>query len=354
MILILFCLSLLYLFVRCDEIPAFNHCPMKSSTIESRQLFVATCDTRSGWKEFQALKVWNITGSRLRNEGLSMKNLCTGLRWGLHGFLTKPLLYYDYIQSILQQSASKENLYIILMDSDTFWSAGSIATLWNRYDCARAGKDVLVSTEMSCWIGKYCSPEDLNRWYSKVDHIPSYSPFANSGVIMGKASLVGKMLDHVIRHNKSYYITYKKHKFDDQLAIADYSINVAPQEVALDYHQQFSASCSVHTVGEHPDIGWPFVCKHRNGTLYPHCPDFTRKLARHSYFRVDDASCHAYRQVTEKTPERAELQTLAPYPVIWHGNGAGKWQFLSLAHSTFLCNLKRLNMTEKEHWNTFG
>ena len=49
------------------------------------------------------------------------------------------------------------------------------------------------------------------------------------------------MLEYVVAHNKSYYITYtKKHKFDDQYAIADYAIKIAPHEVALDYHQQVS------------------------------------------------------------------------------------------------------------------
>ena len=55
----------------------------------------------------------------------------------------------------------------------------------------------------------------------------------------GEVSKIQKMLEYVVAHNKSYYITYtKKHKFDDQYAIADYAIKVAPHEVALDYHQQ--------------------------------------------------------------------------------------------------------------------
>lgn len=321
---------------------------------DNRQLYVATCDSRSGWREFHAMKVWNISGVDLRKDGLSMENVCSGVQWGLHGFLTKPLRYYDYIQSILQKHENKDNVYIILMDSDTFWSASDANTVWNRFDCARAGKQVIVSTEMSCWIGKYCSTNDTDRYYKKVDHIPSYSPFLNSGVIMGRASLVAKMLDHVIRNNQSYYITYKKHKFDDQYAIADYSLHVAPDEVALDYHQQFAASCAIHTVGDEPDIGWPFVCKSKNGTLYPHCRDFTIRLARHKYFKVTDDTCHAQRHLTEYTPEREELLTLATEPVIWHGNGAGKREFLSLAHRTFLCSLKKFNLTEKEHWSTFS
>jgi hypothetical protein len=57
------------------------------------------------------------------------------------------------------------------------------------------------------------------------------------------------MLSHVIINNASYYTTYIKRKFDDQLAIADYALRVAPQDIALDYHQQLLASFSIHAPG---------------------------------------------------------------------------------------------------------
>jgi len=43
-----------------------------------RILHVAVCDTRSGWKEFQALKIWNVTGAALRDQGVRMSNVCKG------------------------------------------------------------------------------------------------------------------------------------------------------------------------------------------------------------------------------------------------------------------------------------
>jgi hypothetical protein len=39
----------------------YHSCPM-SDQPEPRILHVATCDTRSGWREFMALKWWNVTG----------------------------------------------------------------------------------------------------------------------------------------------------------------------------------------------------------------------------------------------------------------------------------------------------
>ena len=47
----------------------FKACPNNHHG-DKRKLYVATCDTRGGWKEFQALKVWNATGLSLRQEGI--------------------------------------------------------------------------------------------------------------------------------------------------------------------------------------------------------------------------------------------------------------------------------------------
>lgn len=335
------------------SLPPYTSCEIQNGN-EIRKLFVVTCDTRAHWKEFMAMKVWNITGSQLRDNGLHMINVCKGKNWGLHGFLTKPLLYYDYIKSLPSTSPRGGGVYVILMDSDTFWATSSIEKIWNKFDCARKGKNMVISSEMSCWIGRYCVQEDMTRWYSNPSISPSYSPFLNSGVVMGLATEVAKMLNYVIVNNASYFITYHKHKFDDQYAIADYAINIAPSEVQIDYHQQLAASCAVHAVGSPPDEGWPFVCKSTNGSFYNSCRDYTNLLTRKGHFRINDTSCFAYRDSKMEMPLYEEMSTIAHDPVIWHGNGAGKRTFLSLAHSSFHCFLKKYNMTEQDHQNTFG
>jgi len=219
---------LLALCIRAKFVP----CPVDPSRAarEHRRLYVATCDTRSGWKEFIALKVWNVTGHQLRTRGrVHMKNVCTGKNWGEHGYLTKPLIYLSYVRRLKRISSEAAPIYVILMDSDTMWAVNDVETIWNKFDCARGQKDVVLSTEMSCWVGRYCTKGDLARWYSKevIKGTPSYSPFANSGIVMGSLPGIERMLQYVVTHNKSYYITYtKKHKFDDQYAIADYAIKV--------------------------------------------------------------------------------------------------------------------------------
>jgi len=99
---------------------------------------------------------------------------------------------------------------------------------------------VVLSTEMSCWVGRYCTQDDLYRWYNGTEKSTFFSPFANSGTVMGEVRKVIKMLDYVVQNKDKYFIMYKKLKFDDQYAIADYAISVAPEDVALDYHQQVS------------------------------------------------------------------------------------------------------------------
>jgi hypothetical protein len=328
-------------------------CPRKTG-VEKRQLHVATCDTRTGWKEFMALKVWNVTGVSLRKQGIEMKNVCSGRNWGANGYLTKPLLYLDYIRSLLSAAPEPALVNVVLMDSDTFWAVNDVSTIWNKFDCARGDKDVVLSTEMSCWVGRYCKKEDLYRWYNNTHKTPSYSPFANSGVVIGSAIKIQKMLEYVVAHNKSYYITYFKNKFDDQYAIADYAISVAPQDVALDYHQQLLASFSINAPAVPHEDGWPFVCKMRTGEVCLSCVVWTKLLSRLGHFSLDSSACLLARKYWKEMPLQEELESLAADPIIWHGNGEGKGMYKQYGHSAFLCYLKMVNMTEADHQNTFG
>lgn len=293
----------------------------EAGNANGRILLIATCDTRSGYKEFHAMKVWNITGRGLSGQGISMVNVCRGKNWGMHGFLTKPLLYVNYLRPYLSQP-NADQYHAILMDSDTFWSVDASSKVWKNYDCARQGKHLVVSTEMSCWVGRYCGQEDIDRWYKDTSIMTSYSPFVNSGVVMGKVSEIVKMLDYVVVNNRSYYTTYgRKHKFDDQYAIADYAIKVAPQVAALDYHQSISASCSIHAPGDPPDEGWPFLCRNRNGTLSFSCHIWNGPVRKQGHFSVNKDSCLAHRQVHKGMVLEQELRTLDETPLVWHGNG---------------------------------
>jgi len=208
---------------------------------------------------------------------------------------------------------------------------------------------------MSCWVGRYCTIDDVYRWYNNTPLTPSYSPFANSGIVMGVVDKVQKMLEYVDANNKSYYITYVKNKFDDQYAIADYAISIAPQDVALDYHQQLLASFSLHAPGNPPEDGWPFRCKTRQGNISMSCPNWTNLLNRLGHFKVSQTLCVLQRNYWENMPMQVELESLAHDPVIWHGNGAGKGLYQNYGHSSMKCYLEqKLNLTVPEYTERFG
>lgn len=341
---VLFVLSFLIECVLCVK---YVGCPPKQGE-ETRKLFVATCDTRFGWKSHWALRAWNTTGHKLRErDGLSMINVCYDKSWQAHGFLTKPILYKKFMLGLPADS------YVILMDSDTFWSAENLKSIWHKFDCARGNKEVVLSTEMQCWVGRYCTAADLERWYKNLADTPSYSPFANSGIVMGRTDLVIDMLKYVIQHNKEYFTEKpgNKYKFDDQYAIADYAISIKPELVALDYHQQLLASFSVHApqTGPHFDPNWGFVCKRKNGTFSMNCPDYTMRLNRQGFFHLDPDTCHLTRRIKPYTDLGDYVETLSPSPVIWHGNGVGKRIYIPLSDNVFRCEIGKRGMTYQQY-----
>mmetsp|Transcript_24797 Transcript_24797/g.25018 ORF Transcript_24797/g.25018 Transcript_24797/m.25018 type:complete len:364 (+) Transcript_24797:55-1146(+) len=319
-----------------------------TSVDQNRKLTVATCDSRSGIKGFNALRAWNISGDTLHRKGLSMKNVCSGVDWGKFGFLTKPMRYYEYMQKTLRESNDVNNEYFLLMDSDTFWSSLDINHIWRNFDCARGNKTVVAATEMQCWIGRYCSASDVETYYNNSGVTSSYSMFLNSGVIIGQALKLSKMLHHIISNNQSYYITFKKHKFDDQFAFAHYALKIAPEDIALDYHQYISASFSTHTAMYPPSENHPFVCKSMKTTnISFSCMDSTMQVARKGGFALNSSTCLLKRELREM-PLVPVISQLSPQPVLWHGNGAGKRTFWHYMGSVFDCFLHIRNITKEQ------
>ena len=188
------------------------------------------------------MKFFNITGFRqFKTQDVPVINVCRDKPW--RGFITKPVTYLNYIEEILGKTEKdKQSLvHVLLMDSDTLFGITDKETIWYKYDCVRNNKDIVVSTEMSCWIGRYCTDDDIAKWYNNIDKTPGFSPFLNSGAAMGSALSFEIMLKYIIQHNKTFTVPKRNDptlmKFDDQYAFADYSLRIAPERVALDFHQ---------------------------------------------------------------------------------------------------------------------
>lgn len=324
--------------------------------------------------------VWNISLFDLRKEGIITKNVCYGKDW--NGFITKPKTYIDYMSNIISDYNNvnnSKNYYAILMDSDTMFSGiSSVKQIWDKYDCIlqkqlqeNKFRDIVMSTETSCWVGQYCTTQNITDFYNKtvIENTPSYSPFANSGIIMGSMNALIEMLNYVVENNLNYYL-YKPHQnykylFDDQFAYAHYCAKIKPNLCMLDYHQSLAASISVTWEDKIPDTTttWPFVCRLLNSNdIYYHCPDVTHKIHRLGYLYIDMNICAIVREwrphnstnVPENFLYKAQLQSLDPYPAIYHGNGAGKSVILNkgkgLGFQLFECMLsKRLHMSGSEY-----
>ena len=59
----------------------------------------------------------------------------------------------------------------------------------------------------------------------------------------------------------------------------------------------------------------------RTGELSPSCPIYTNLVNRHGHFLINKKTCLVYRSTKGNMPFKEELESLAPDPIMWHGNG---------------------------------
>lgn len=317
---------------------------------ENRYLYIITCDNGSKksyvggqYNPKDSTAIWNVSSTALWSDGVSMINVCTDISWD-YGFLTKSMQYHKHVSHLFNSitTATADEIFVMLVDGDTIWSVSDVSEIWNRYDCARNDKPILVSAEMGCWMGYYCNQNDTDLWYPDIASIPTFSPFVNSGVVMGKGSLILDMLSYILDHNQTYYTFDKRlqtNRFHDQHAVGDYALRVAKHLVQLDYYQQFSGSFCVHIPHTKHNPAYKSVCKTLNGSIDYHCKDLTAQVRNKEpkYFRVNYTTCQIYRSLRNGMNGYTALENLFPKPVIWHGNGPGKKTYYALGEEVLDC-----------------
>lgn len=309
LILIMYCIV-----AQAERNLSFVPCTIPKPAVEQRRLFVITCETRLNDLYYRA---WNATSEGIRDSGAFFKNVCDGIEWS--GFLTKPTAYLRHVDRIMDIFSNNSLNYVMIMDSDTFWSASHVSDIWHKYDCARGSRDMLVSSEMTCWIGSFCHITQIRKYYGIPGFYPSYSPFVNSGVIMGRIDLIRDMLAYTLARNASFVMLHgTKYSFHDQYAVTDYAMKVAPHLMAVDYHQQLIGSYFVAATDE-PALG--SICYDREGGLAYNCQSQTPIMYKEGHFIHDNVTCEAYRRVWQGMPKQLEVESLATRPAIWHGNG---------------------------------
>lgn len=329
-------LSALAGLVSCSKVTAPD-CSNVAPKVGNRKLYIAACDSK--WP-VEVTDIYNTTSQiMMRNArdagNLEIVNVCANLNWRSLGFLTKPLTYMSYAKKILdKQALNMEDSLIIFSDSDTFWSVDSVEDIFRKYDCVRQNKDIVMATETSCWVGRYCTKEDMDTYYAHKT-APGYSAFVNSGLVIGTPAALSTMFNDIVRNNGSAFIPKWQGitKYDDQMAFVQY-YHKNQNAIALDYHQHlFGSIVTSHKSARQHTI--PFVCiKQDAGPAEDeydfNCDDMSSKAFRMGVQKMDQATCKYVRHPDAVKPDPAMYEvyrTLAANPVIWHGNGAGKKTF---------------------------
>lgn len=334
-------------------------CPDTGREGDARVLHTAVCSTRT--KGIYMDGAWNSTGNRLITSSppgrVTMDNACAQTQWG--GFLTKPIKYREYVAKILAQYQAQgldpdASAVVMLTDSDTIWSVRDVGTVFRKYDCVRKGRSLVMATETSCWVGRYCLKEDIDMFYSKLQST-SFSSFMNSGLVIGAPTAVMSLLEDIIVNNATYRVPKYMGtlKYDDQFAFAHY-MRKHPEAVALDYHQELFGAFSIAAVTPRNHTV-PFVCEvdeapgsGMGGAFHYNCDETTPRVIKHGVYTFDENTCTIVRDASRMKDITATslpidkaankvVATLASDPIIWHGNGAGKRISMQLSQRAVDC-----------------
>jgi hypothetical protein len=235
-----------------------------------RHIYIFVMDSRKGKSLFEYMTPWILSTSKLK-ESPSVHMIHVGNKWDRKSdakFYAKPSNYLRYANAAIEaeKAAGRDvnNAYGMLLDSDIFWSNPSVEELFQRYECSRDGRELVVSTELNCWLGRYCKLSDIEQLYATTPN--AYSVFVNSGAMIGTIQSIQLLLVNITESKDMYFIEngIGKRKYDDQFAVSVYALE-RPSLVALDVHQHLFAT---YTMLDHAtnasDVknkNWPFVCR---------------------------------------------------------------------------------------------
>jgi len=320
-------------------------------------------DSRKGKSLFEYMTPWMLSTSKLK-ESPNVHMIHVGNKWDRRSdskFYAKPLNYLRYANAAVkaEQEAGRDvnNAYGMLLDSDIFWSNPSLDDLFQRYECTRQGRELVVSTELNCWLGRYCKLADVQQLYANTPN--AYSVFVNSGAMIGTIQSIQLLLTNITESKDMYFIenSIGRRKYDDQFAVSVYALE-RPSMVALDVHQHLFATYTMldHETNQshHKNKNWPFVCRSSDepdGKILMKCADHTTKSFQTGSIFFDNKKCavrrHSARAKGSKIFPVAE--TLDDHPVLWHGNGAGKRMFYKHSEKMKNCYLGQMKIDPREY-----
>lgn len=270
-------------------------------------------------------------------------------------FLTKPLAYLTEINEIIKNNKlNNEDIndsYGLLVDSDILWSNYTLMEIWNKYESTRNNKPIVVSSELNCWIGKFCSKEDIQHvYFSKTE--TGYSSFINSGAIIGTISSLQHMLQNLTTDYKLYFLkTDKGYVYDDQYAFSLYARD-NPHLVTVDSHQVLFGTFQIYDPQPIPLLESGYVCKvdESPSNFSYGSKELTGLALKTGSIAFNHKTCQI-----ERFPHKLEhiqqaksiyhiMSTLSNQPLLWHGNGGGKKTYSRFRPLTMECNFKKFGI----------
>ena len=307
---------------------ALSFSPCKEVTenkqFSNRRLYIFCFEGKSGVKFHKFIDVWKWTTYNLRHEeGVTVK--VVQAPWNSRStekFLTKPKNYLNHVKEAMEiekrSGRNVENAYAMIVDSDTLFSNPTANDIWQRFECVRQGKDLVVATETNCWLGRYCLPDDVNQWYR--DTPAAYSVFVNSGAMMGTLQAVRDLLVNVTVSSSQYFIDGHngQRKYDDQFAVTVYAME-RTESTVLDIRQALFGTYQIFNP-QSEGGSWPFVCRRDDSavTAYNYnCKDLTSLATSDGVIYMDD-TC-AIRRMANNTKDRVIyriVDSLAPDPIL--------------------------------------
>lgn len=212
------------------------------------RLHILTCVTdekgTKAWKADHLFHIWNNSASAFKilpgKEGrLIVRNVCDGIPW--LGMATKSREYEKYLRGILETPGYSSSDLIMITDGldVLFNSRGrSVDEVIEKYRLAVAEKEILLSSEMWCWIGMPCAPDHeeflygSKSWEAKRTACPRY---LNAGAYIGTVAGLHRLvsLTWSLMYSLKGSITSPKSKAG-QLA-AGMGATQPPPEVAARY-----------------------------------------------------------------------------------------------------------------------
>ena len=309
-------------------------CGMVDAQDYTPRVHIVTCETRA-----DAAAHWHLTVQEV-NGAAEVQNVCEGLDWG--GTIMKPRQVIEYMETLLAAGAMPDDLIMFVDGADALFNLGSTQELVAAYKTAAAEKPILVSTELTCWVGDFCSISTASLLYPLDRLGPTRSNYVNAGAFMGPIQDLMQYLHAVV----IYYDQERAARggyMDDQMAFAHLATSYEwRQSVALDTTWQVFGSLLVAKPQNdttpklpmyYPRPGYKFTCTAPGSD--PVSTAATQSEFRHvkgcyqvdmptkQFLSIDQDTCSVYYNVTAEYAAgfAGPLQGLNKQPLVLHANG---------------------------------